>query len=168
MEGMDETIKARFSDLHEAAAAKDEAFSASRDGRLSQIILLDQFSRNIFRHEGRAFAFDGLARELAREAIDTHHDDDHLDEYEAVDGSAFPGEIRMFLYMPFQHSEDMDDQRRALKLFERATPNSLAFAKDHFEVVERFGRYPSRNEALGRESTAEEIAFLRDGPTWGQ
>ena len=119
-------------------------------------LLLDQFPRNLFREDARAFATDDKALAIARHAVETGRD---LEEDLSRD-------MRKFLYLPFEHSEDLDDQRICMKLMaERLDPigEDLDWARKHFVIIERFGRFPHRNEALGRESTPEELEFLK-GP----
>lgn len=116
---------------------------------LAAVILIDQFSRNIFRGSAAAFAADPLARELSRYALDR-----------SWDGGMTPLE-RQFLCMPFQHSESRTDQLLSVALFEAiGDEEALRFARAHLEQIERFGRFPQRNEALKRDSTREELAFL--------
>lgn len=118
---------------------------------LAAVILIDQFSRNLFRGQSEAFAGDPLARTLAGEAA-TRGWGDHVSQAE-----------RQFLWMPFMHSESMAGQVRSLTLYEaNGAPEPLQFARLHAAQVARFGRFPQRNAALGRESTAEERAFLED------
>ena len=130
-----------------------EEWRGTREGRLALVIVLDQFSRNLFRDDPRAFDQDAHAIEVAREAIAKGD--------EAV---STPSE-RQFLYLPFEHSEDMADQDRAVALmgqleaFEE-TRGLAQWAVRHRDVVARFGRFPHRNAVLGRPSTAEEEAFL--------
>lgn len=147
---LDRQIRERFSDLHQAAIACELwIWRASARGRLAEVIVLDQFSRNIYRHHADAFKGDQLALCLAQEAISL-----------GVDQTLEPF-LRSFLYMPFMHSESKVIQVQSVRLFE--TPgmeSNLSFALRHREIVDRFGRYPHRNETLGRESTAEELAFL--------
>jgi uncharacterized protein (DUF924 family) len=147
----DQTIATRFGDLHRAAAQGElDAWRRFARGRLAEIILLDQFSRNIHRDRPEAFAQDAAALVLAQEAIANGCAEDlNLPE-------------RSFLYMPFMHSESLKVHDRALQLFsEPGLEDSLAFEKRHRAIIERFGRYPHRNAILGRTSTAEELAFLQ-------
>ncbi len=130
-------------------------------GALALVILLDQFSRNIHRGTPRSFAADEHALMMAKRAV--HHGFD----------AALPIHRRIFLYMPWMHSEELDAQKECVRLFERlaneappeAQPtirNNLDFAIRHLEIVERFGRFPHRNAILGRTTTPEEEAFLRE------
>ena len=150
----DAEIRRRFGRLHRAAAERQlEPWRASPAPMLALVVLLDQFSRNLFRDDARAFAQDAHARECAREALD--RGDDLL---------ALPVE-RQFLYMPFEHSEDEADQdrgvelMRALDAFEE-TRGLVEWAEKHRTIIRRFGRFPHRNAALGRESTPAEREFL--------
>jgi len=161
-EAFDETIRTRFGDLYEAArtGALDGWASTAR-GRLALLIVLDQFPRNLFRGTRRAFESDARALALASEGVALGHD-----RAFAVDG-------RSFFYMPLMHAEDRLAQQRCVDLFtalrdemqgvarDRAE-RSLDFAIRHRDIVERFGRFPHRNQALGRTSTPEELAFLKE------
>jgi uncharacterized protein (DUF924 family) len=147
----DRRIAARFGELH-AAAMRGELYGwrDGAGGRLAEIIVLDQFSRNIFRDRPRAFAADPMALVLAQEAVAAGFDQ----QLEPV--------RRAFLYMPYMHSESARIHSLAVKLF--AAPGmqaNLDFELRHQAIIERFGRYPHRNAVLGRPSTAAEIEFLR-------
>lgn len=150
----DEEIRGRFGATHAAAAARElETWRASAESMLALVVVLDQFSRNIHRHDARAFAQDGYARECSEEAIER-----------GLDLGMLPVE-RQFLYLPFEHSERLEDQERALELFRtleafEETRGLLAWAERHHAVIARFGRFPHRNVILGRASTPEEEAFL--------
>ena len=147
----DAEIVARFTAAYEAAAAgRLDDMAGAPCGCLALVIILDQFPRNMFRDDSRAFATDGQALALAREALDTGFD-------ESLDALQ-----RQFLYMPYQHSEDLDDQRRSIELFGALGEESQDYARRHLEVIERFDRFPHRNDVLGRESTVEETAFLEE------
>lgn len=149
---LDEQIRDRFQDLH-AKASRCELFSwrDTTAGRLAEVIVLDQFSRNMFRNDPRAFAQDPLALALAQEAIRTGR---HLSELSQ--------QQRAFLYMPFMHSESLPMHEIAVGLFsEKGMEYNLDFEIRHKAIIERFGRYPHRNEILGRPSTAEEVEFLK-------
>jgi uncharacterized protein (DUF924 family) len=149
---LDKEIRRRFLPLHEAAAAgKLAAWEQSAQGALALLILLDQFSRNMFRNEARAFAADPQARAVASRAL--------LNGFDA----AFP-DMRGFFYLPFLHSEDLADQERAIALYKGAgDADGLKWAELHADIIRRFGRFPHRNAALGRATTAEEQAFLDGG-----
>ena len=155
---IDALIKDRFSEtVAQALAGELYPCRETPEGRLAEILCLDQFTRNIFRGTGQAFAGDGLALVLAQEAVLGGHD-------QALDGPQ-----KHFLYMPFMHSESLAIHGWAARLFGAAmSDDNIQFLFDHTEVIERFGRYPSRNAALGRESTAQELEYLETGKTWGQ
>ena len=147
----DARITARFTELH-GRAARCELFAwrSCAAGRLAEIILLDQFSRNMFRDSAQAFAQDALALALAQEAVAQHADRE------------LTAEQRSFLYMPYMHSESLFIHQQAVELFRgNAFSNNLEFEIKHKAILERFGRYPHRNTLLGRESTAEELQFLQ-------
>jgi uncharacterized protein (DUF924 family) len=147
---LDETIRARFGATLEAAT-KCELFAwrATPEGRLAEILVLDQFSRNVHRHTARAFAQDALALALAQELVASGQD------------RSLPLAQRSFSYMPYMHSESALIHAQALTLFAQAgMEDSLRFEQRHQAIIERFGRYPHRNALLGRESTPEELAFL--------
>ncbi len=147
---LDRLTTERFCDVHERAS-RSELFEWRREpeGRLAEIIVLDQFSRNIHRGHGLAFANDILALALAQEAVAAKAD------------LALPVERRVFLYMPYMHSESRVIHEVAEPLFrDRAPKDNHDFELRHKAIVDRFGRYPHRNELLGRSSTPEELAFL--------
>lgn len=146
----DQLIAERFGDIH-AQAARCELFNwrATPEGRLAEIIVLDQFSRNIYRDQPGAFAQDPLALALAQEAVALGAD------------QALPPAQRGFLYMPYMHSESLLIHDQALPLFESLNNGQLDFEIKHRDIIVRFGRYPHRNAILGRESTPEELAFLK-------
>ncbi len=150
-DAFDAEIRERFGAL-QASAAQGElwAWRATPEGRLAEVIVLDQFSRNLWRGSPNAFAHDGMALVLAQEAVAA-----------GLDRPLTP-EQRSFLYMPYMHSESRAVQRESLRLFGAlGRAENLDFARRHAEIIERFGRYPHRNAALGRDSTAEELAFLQ-------
>jgi uncharacterized protein (DUF924 family) len=147
----DRRIATRFGALH-AAAARCELFAwrATPAGRLAEILVLDQFSRNLHRDSPLAFACDPLALALAQEAVAA-----------GADRQVPPGQ-RAFVYMPYMHSESPAIHAVALALFQDpAAQDNLDFERRHKAIVDRFGRYPHRNAALGRASTPEEIEFLK-------
>jgi uncharacterized protein (DUF924 family) len=148
----DETIKRRFLATYEAAAAgKLRDWENTAEGALALLILLDQFPRNMFRNSARAFAADPLARVVTAGAL-----------VKGFDG-AFP-DLRSFFYLPFEHSEDMADQERAVALYKAAgDADNLKWAEIHADIIRRFGRFPHRNAVLGRTTTPEEQAFLDSG-----
>lgn len=147
----DETIKHRFSKVHQQAMHGELAhWRKSPLGRLAEVIVLDQFSRNIFRDTALAFASDPTALILAQEAI-ANKADEQLTEQQ-----------RAFLYMPYMHSESKLIHQHAVTLFNSLDDkNNYQFELKHKEIIDRFGRYPHRNELLGRESTNEELEFLK-------
>ncbi|CAM3719346.1 MULTISPECIES: DUF924 family protein [Halomonas] len=148
---MDRTIIERFSKLH-AQAAQCECYPWRQvaQGRLAEIIVLDQFSRNMYRDDARAFATDTLALALAQEAVAVGAD------------TELASAQRAFLYMPFMHSESAAIHDIAMQLFNQpGLENNLDFEVRHKEIIDRFGRYPHRNALLGRASTDEELAFLK-------
>lgn len=149
-DALDALIVARFGALH-AAAAQCELFGwrTSPEGRLAEIIVLDQFSRNIFRGTPGAFAQDALALALAQEAVRAGAD------------VPLPVVQRAFVYLPYMHSESARIHDVALTLFDApGLENNLDFERQHKAIIDRFGRYPHRNAVLGRTSTADELAFL--------
>lgn len=146
----DRLIVERFSDLY-ARALGCELFDwrAEPNGRLAEIIVLDQFSRNMFRGDKRAFAADSLALALAQEAVAAKAD------------LALSPEQRAFLYMPYMHSESRQIHEVAERLFKAlGQPGNYDFELRHKAIIDQFGRYPHRNTILGRPSTQEELAFL--------
>ena len=147
---LDAAIRSRFSGFHEAVMAEPIEFLAvSPEWSLAAVIVLDQFSRNIFRKSGRAFAGDAKALMIAGTAIDFDFD------------STLDTNQRLFLYMPFQHAEDRAVQVRSVALFTAlGHQKSLDAAIKHKAIVDRFGRYPHRNAVLGRADTADEAAYL--------
>jgi uncharacterized protein (DUF924 family) len=147
----DNQIIKKYQDIH-IAAQRCELFGwrNSAEGRLAEVILLDQFSRNMFRGTPQSFAYDPLALSLAQEAISVGADQ-MLNEIQ-----------RSFLYMPFMHSESPLIHKVAVDLYEKnGVQANLNFEIKHQNIIDRFGRYPHRNSILGRTSTDEEIAFLR-------
>jgi uncharacterized protein (DUF924 family) len=148
-EEFDREIQDRFGALYEEAASGAlDGWRETSEGALALVIVLDQFPRNMFRGDPRSYATDEKARETARYAIDRAFDRD------------LPPVRRSFLYMPFMHSEELEDQRRSVELFEGMDPGRYAIR--HKEIVERFGRFPHRNAVLGRTTTPEEAEFLRE------
>jgi uncharacterized protein (DUF924 family) len=143
----------RFEAAHHAAARGECGhWTGTAEGALALVLLLDQFPRNLFRGSAHAFATDALARRAASDAIIAGHD------------HAFGRDLRAFFYLPFEHSEDSADQRRALALYHAlGDPELTKWAELHADIIRRFGRFPHRNACLGRTSTPEEIAFLNSG-----
>ncbi|MEZ0471454.1 DUF924 family protein [Luteimonas salinilitoris] len=152
-DAFDRECETRFLDAHLCAARREyEAWMETAEGALGLVLLLDQIPRNVFRGSGHAFATDGLALHYARRAVSA-----------GLDREIEPT-LRAFLYLPFEHSEDPDDQQRSVELF--ATIGDVDYDKyaiAHQDVIWRFGRFPHRNRALGRESTPEEQVWLDAG-----
>ena len=152
-DAFDQDIRERFLETYEAAAAGTlGAWEATPDGVLALVIVLDQFPRNMFRGAARAFAADPLARAVADRALARGFD------------RAMAQADRQFFYLPFEHSEMLADQERCCDLF-RATGDAelVKWAELHADIIRRFGRFPHRNAALDRATTAEEQAFLDGG-----
>jgi uncharacterized protein (DUF924 family) len=149
---IDAEITARFGATYDALkTGLPPEWLAEPKGMLAAIIVLDQFPRNMFRDDPRAFATDGAALALAKRAIS-----------EGFDLPLAP-EQRAFIYLPFQHAETVEDQARSIALFTAlGNPNNLDFAQRHQAIIARFGRFPHRNSVVGRASTAEELAFLQE------
>lgn len=149
----DAEIRARFLATYEAAArAELAAWEASAEGAFALVIALDQFPRNMFRNNARAFAADPLARAVADRAIARGFD------------QRFIVPERTFFYLPFEHSENLADQERCIAL-NRATgdQDALKWAELHADIIRRFGRFPHRNKVLGRDTTPAEQEFLDSG-----
>lgn len=156
-DAFDGAIRARFATA--VQAAQDgvlDGWAATPEGTLALLLLLDQFGRNIHRGSHLAFAGDAHARRIARTAIEA-----------GIEGKLTPVQ-RCFLYLPFEHSEEMADQETSIRLFESLPPAEwrdtvVDYAHRHRDVIREFGRYPHRNAALGRASTAAEEAWLKAG-----
>ena len=148
---LDEQMRQRFAQVQRQAVQGELWHWREADlGRLAEVIVLDQFSRNMYRDTPAAFAADGIALVLAQEAIAGGVD------------QRLPVEQRLFLYMPFMHSESLAIHERALELFSApGLEQNLGYEHRHQDILLRFGRYPHRNAILGRPSTEEELAFLR-------
>ena len=159
---LDAAISDRFSETFARAARNElDHIATNPKGVLALIILLDQFSRNLFRDDARTFATDAKARELCKTAI-TRGDDQRL-----------TGIQRIFCYLPLQHSEELEDQIRSVKLFDSLGEDKVfRFIQDaarrHLDIIERFGRFPHRNAVLSRPSSTEERSFLQsdEGVFW--
>ena len=151
---LDELVRARFLPAHRIVAAEPEdALLADADTALAAVIVLDQFSRNMFRGTPGAFASDAKALAIAEAAI--------------AKGlmAALSRDELLFLYLPFEHSENADAQARSVELISAlGNPELTAYAQAHKDIIDRFGRFPHRNVILGRNSTAEEVEFLK-GPS---
>lgn len=148
---LDRMVAERFGTLHAQAVQGELAhWRATARGRLAEILLLDQFSRNIWRNTPRAFASDTVALVLAQEAIGCGADRELVINQ------------RRFIYMPLMHSESLEIHRQAIPLFEQeGLEDNLRFELRHRDIIQQFGRYPHRNVILGRPSTAEELEFLK-------
>lgn len=156
----DAEIGTEFLPLYETAVSGGlDHWRAAAPGCLALILVLDQFPRNMFRNTARAFATDAMAREVARHGVDQGFD------------KTVPPVHRTFFYLPFEHGEDLDDQRLSVELFRNCEPHedyesSLDYALRHMAVIERFGRFPYRNAALGRVSSPAELEYI-DQPNGG-
>lgn len=156
-EAFDAEIRRRFEDIHHAAArAELSAWAASAEGALGLLILLDQFPRNMYRGSAHAFATDALALSIARKAVDAGFD------------QRTETALRFFFYLPFEHSERIEDQDRSVALCEAyqaagGTKDIHDYAIVHRDIIVRFGRFPHRNAVFGRETTPAEQAFLDEG-----
>jgi uncharacterized protein (DUF924 family) len=153
----DDECRARFLDAHLAAARREcDHWIEDAEGALALLLLLDQIPRNVYRGSAHGYATDPLARRHAAAALAAGHD------------QAFEPALRAFFYLPFEHSEDIADQEHSLALFTAlGDGNYLAYAQAHRDAIARFGRFPHRNAALGRDSTAEEQAWLDAGGGFG-
>ena len=151
-DAVDRQIEAQFAAVHERLAADAGSIDATAPRELlAAIVVFDQFPRNLFRGTARAFATDPIARRLARSAVDS-----------GIDATMAKRE-RIFVYLPFEHSEDVADQVRSVALQGALNdPDLDKYAMAHKVIIDRFGRFPHRNAALGRVSTPEEIAFLKE------
>jgi uncharacterized protein (DUF924 family) len=148
----DARFRERFLREHEAAARGELAvWQSTPEGALALVILLDQFPRNAFRGTTRMYDTDAMARKIAITAFAAGYD------------QKLPRELQKFFVLPFAHSEDLADQERAVALARRISPDDLAHAEHHRDIVRRFGRFPHRNAILKRESTPEEKAYLANG-----
>ena len=152
-EQFDRQFRERFLALHDAAARGElDSWQESATGALGLLILLDQFPRNSFRGTRRMYATDAQARSIAIAAIRAGHD------------LAILPPLRVFMYLPFGHSEDLADQERSVELARRnLDPVGLVHAEHHREIVRRFGRFPHRNAILGRASRPDEVRYLAEG-----
>ncbi|RKG29582.1 DUF924 family protein [Acinetobacter tianfuensis] len=148
----DASIEKNFQRLHQQAAqAELWPWRQHAAGRLAEIIALDQFSRNLYRGSAQAFAQDPLALALAQECVQQGLD------------QTLSSEQRLFVYLPFMHSESLPMQEQSLLLFQSlGLAGHLDYAKQHHAIIARFGRFPHRNAVLGRTSSAEELAFLTE------
>ncbi len=149
----DAEIRERFLDTYEAGAAgKLSRWDRSPEEALALVLLLDQFPRNMFRATPRAFATDQLALDAAKHAIDAGYD------------GKVAADLQPFFYMPFMHSEELAEQERCVALMKQGgNQENIKYAEIHRDAIKQFGRFPHRNEILGRQSTPEEIAYLEGG-----
>jgi uncharacterized protein (DUF924 family) len=156
-DAFDGAIQLKFEPVHHAAARGEyDRWIDTAEGALALLVLLDQFPRNLWRGSAHAFATDPLARHFARQALERGHD------------AASDFDIRQFFYLPFTHGEEMADQDLSLALYqaladEMKDPDGTKWARIHRDIIVRFGRFPHRNRALGRQTTPEEQAFLDEG-----
>jgi uncharacterized protein (DUF924 family) len=151
-DAFDARFRAHCLRLHEAAARGAlGSWQDTAEGALALVLLLDQFPRNCFRGTARMFATDAQARAVATAAIAAGHD------------QAVAPELRVFFYLPYEHSEDLADQERAVTLMAPLDEKSRQYAAIHHDIIRRFGRFPHRNAVLGRATTAEEQRFLDEG-----
>lgn len=146
----DDQLREKYLHLLERAERGElDVWADQAHGALALVIILDQFPLNMFRRQPRSFATEGKARQVATRAIDQGLD------------RQLSGEQKAVLYLPFMHSEDLADQDRSVELFENAgLKENLRYANHHRELIRRFGRFPHRNDILGRENTVEEIEYL--------
>ena len=153
-EDFDDLIRKQFEQAYDLACQGIlENWRDSPEGCLAYILLLDQFPRNMFRGSAKAFATDKKALDVARHAVNKSFDD------------VFSAVQKRFIYLPFEHSEHIEDQKISVDLFSQIKaedPLGYDYAIKHLEVIEKFGRFPGRNKALGRQNTPEEEAFLAD------
>lgn len=151
----DEEIRSRFLDSYESAATGElDGWKETPLGSLALILLLDQFPRNLFRNRPKAFATDADARSVAEGAIAQNFDQTLLPVQ------------RWFIYLPFEHSENLEDQNRCVELFSQLkddphSASTIDYAHRHRDVIQQFGRFPHRNKILGRENTSQEEEFLK-------
>ncbi|MGN7440944.1 DUF924 family protein [Pseudomonas lactis] len=151
-EAFDTAFRDSFHATHMQAARRElEDWLTTADGALALLILLDQYPRNAFRGTAHMFATDPLARLYARKMVDA-----------GLDQQVEP-QLRAFCYLPFEHSEDPQDQQRSLALNQQLDASTYHWAKEHAAIIERFGRFPHRNGVLGRKTTAAEQVFLDEG-----
>jgi len=151
----DQDIRNRFRHAYDAAAGGELMhWKATPRGALALIVLLDQFPRNMFRQSPKAYATDPIARAVARHAFDQGYDR----------AAGMTQDHCLILYLPFEHSEDLEDQRFFTRLIVALTDDEMPnfYARRHLEVIERFGRFPHRNAVLRRTSSTEELAFLEE------
>lgn len=145
----------RFADWRNALRSQPASyFLGDADTARAAIILFDQIPRNLYRKQAEAFATDHLAVQIARGAIAKDYDVDLSDD------------ARAFIYLPFEHSEDMEDQRESLRLMHSINAEYGSYAQKHFDIIEKFGRFPHRNAALGRADRPGEAEAIAEGANW--
>ena len=154
----DASIAYKFTDAYEQAAnSKLDYLANNQFGCLTLIILLDQIPRNLFRHSGKAYATDDKALSVARGGLENGYDRNMSSWH------------KVFFYLPFEHSEKINDQKFSVQLFKSLEfESAIEAAIDHQKIIKKFGRFPYRNVALGRTSTPEEKEFLKTPPPWGK
>jgi len=153
-DAIDDRITDRFLDLWKEQKSKTAGdFLGSPETALAAVILFDQFPRNMFRDSADAFSTDHLAQQIAEQAVELELD------------QQLPEQQRVFLYMPFMHAEDIQMQNKSVTLFTKLGSNEK-FANEHHDVIAKFGRFPHRNEVLGRQTRPEEQAAIDDGASW--
>jgi len=153
-DAVDSQIEERFLELWQEQKSKTAGdFLGSPETALAAVILFDQFPRNMFRDSADAFSTDHLAQQIAKKAVELELD------------QQLPEQQRVFLYMPFMHAEDIQMQNKSVTLFTKLGSNEK-FANEHHDVIAKFGRFPHRNEVLGRQTRPEEQAAIDDGASW--
>jgi len=153
-DAVDSQIEERFLELWQEQKSKTAGdFLGSPETALAAVILFDQFPRNMFRDSADAFSTDHLAQQIAKKAVELELD------------QQLPEQQRVFLYMPFMHAEDIQMQNKSVTLFTKLGSNEK-FANEHHDVIAKFGRFPYRNEVLGRQTRPEEQAAIDDGASW--
>lgn len=157
---LDAEISQKFGSIYDRAIQGElDSLSETAEGALSLILILDQFPRNMFRGKPQAFSSDGKALAIAKEAIS-----------KGLDQKLRPFQL-LFFYLPFQHSESLQDQEKSLELYAAlGQQESMRYAQGHYDLIKRFGRFPHRNAILGRENTPEERSYLAhpDTQSFGQ
>lgn len=148
---IDYSIKAQFEEIYEKAKQGGlNHFKNTPEGTMVLILILDQFPRNMFRSSAKAYETDSFAREICKFALERRFD------------QKLPSFMQSFLYLPLEHSENIEDQNLSVALFEKLKdPEALEYAREHQRIIKRFGRFPHRNESLGRISTDEERNFMQ-------
>lgn len=149
-DAFDQQIKDKFGHVPDAIKAGEyEGWQDTPEGMLALILSLDQFPRNIYRGSAQSFAYDELAKSFAKTTIANQWDE------------AIKEPMKHFLYLPFMHSEDLDDQHYCIELYTKTNnQGGVEFGKKHLAIIKRFGRFPHRNKCLGRVSTSQELAFI--------